>query len=589
MKGDTLREYKRSWIAARRKVKKRIAVLDFETDPFSKSKNDVYPFCGEIWDGKNSIVIWEEDFEKFAAAITDALASLSPEFNWTVYAHNGGKFDYMYLLKFLRGQVSFKGRGIMAAKIHDHVELRDSMHILPAPLREYKKDDFEYGMLVKNRRNKNKKAILEYLHSDCVYLYDLVSHFVERHGIKLSIGQAALGILKSYYEIDSLGEAADELLRQWYYGGRVECLQGAGKFEGDYAVYDVNSMYPAVMAFCHHPVSSDFSIRDGRGSHVPIYDSTVFLEVRCKNYGALLARAEDGSLTANISKGVFKCTIWEFEVAKKLDLIRDIRVLKCVDFRRREAFPNFSIPLYENRQRLKQQIDEINNTGGNSNLTDELERELLVEKFLLNNGYGKLAQNPRNFREYYYTDYDSAPPGELVDIFKFRDDDGGIWEADSELYGEFRVWKKPVQQWRFNNVATAASITGAARAKLLEKIHTSHDVIYCDTDSVFARYDPSYHSTNDLGAWKLEKRFNEAIILGKKLYTYNGPDLKSPTIRSKGGRGLDWKDFEDMLYGRNVIKLNQAPHFDKTGHQSYMERTFSMTCPRGYRSRIFSA
>lgn len=584
--------YKLEWQANKRNsIKPKIAVLDFETDPFEHD-SEVYPFVCEIFDGKNSHVIWEDKFEEFLDTLLRIFEQMeSYHSRWIVYAHNGGKFDFMFLVSKLRGRVSFKGRGIMSARFGG-VELRDSMHILPAPLRAYKKDDFDYTKLLKKNRHKNEKEILAYLHNDCVYLYDLVTHFTERHGCKLSIGQAAYGILKNNYPIENLGEASDEYLRQWFYGGRVECLQGPGLFEGEYIKEDVNSMYPAVMAFHEHPIGADFSVRSARPGITPLPNAkTIFLEVECDNFGALVARDENGSLTPNTERGLYKTTIWEFRAAEELGLIRNVKIKTCIDFMKRSNFEKFSIPLYENRQTLKDKIDILKSQTGNivADEISELERELLVEKFLLNNGYGKTAQNPRNFKEYFYTDFDEAPSGVRIDPFRYQDEDGGIWTIHASVEGEFIVWTKPIQTLRFNNVAIGASITGAARAHLLRKLYASNSPIYCDTDSIIykGKFSDEKIITNKLGEWKHEADLVRTIVCGKKLYGHYAIGEDKPEIKAKGNKGVTWQDLEIVLKGGNVYKKNSAPTIKRTGVQTFIGREISLTVPKNYQSRMF--
>lgn len=587
--GKTIRELtddeRRAWETARRAERRkskrpRIAVFDTETDPFDHV-SEILPFVGELWDGETSHVIWEETYEKFVEKCLEKFEALDPSQKWIVYAHNGGKFDWMYFVQKLRGRVSFKGRSLMSAELFPHVELRDSYHIIPDKLASYKKQEFDYKKLMRKHRKDHRAAILDYLHSDCVYLLEIIRHFIEKNGVKMSIGQAAWSSIKKIYPIESMGEASDAYIRQWFFGGRVECLQGPGIFEGDYVLEDVNAMYPDRMAHCEHPIGSEYSVRSA-GRPRP-NSRTVFLEVECDNFGALVGRGESGALTANIKRGTFQTTIWEFETALELDLIRNVRVKSCVDFFKRANLRDWVYPRYEGRQELKRLID----LGGN---TDEYEKDSLIIKLEMNNGYGKGAQNPRKFREYLYTDLCTPPPGEKIGTLQYRDSDGGVWELELETQ-DFLVWKKPLPQerLRFNNVAFSASITGAARAKLLRKIHSVEDAIYCDTDSVICRRSPAMGNSNKLGEWKSEKLIDTAIILGKKLYGYRGPFKGKEVIRSKGGAGLSWHDMERMLRGDEVKRGNLAPTFDKGGFQYYNDRTFQLTCPRDYRSNLLAA
>lgn len=580
---DRWRSYRTQWERDRRKrAAPRIAVLDFETDPFNdETREAVYPFCGEIFDGENSTVIWEEKYEVFIDKIHAALLALDDTSRWVVYAHNGGKFDFMYLLRKLRGFVSFKGRALMSAKI-GHVELRDSMHILPAPLANYKKEKFDYRNNAKGIRSKPeiKAKILQYLHSDCVYLYDLVKHFGDRHGLKLSIGQAAFGLLKARYKIDSLGSASDEYLRQWFFGGRVECPCGPGIWEGDIVMDDVNSMYPAVMAELEHPICADYSVRSLKyGSKINPNPHTVFLEVECDNFGALCQRGEDG-LDFNVAHGIFKTTIWEYKTALELNLIRNVKIRACIDFPRRSNFADVVVPLYEERRAMKDRIDTME--AGPER--DEVSREDLVTKFLLNNMWGKTAQNPRRFKEFFFSDFDACPPGECVAPFAYRDEDDGIWTMEASSENDYIVWKKPVSTHRFNNVATGASITGAARARTLRKMHEVGKPLYADTDCVIYFRNGPNTTSNALGTWKTEVEISRLLVAGKKLYGYQGSKEK---VKCKGAPGLQWAELEKVIAGQTVTKINRAPTIAKSGHQSYSERDISITCPIDYRSRLF--
>jgi len=128
-----------------------IAVLDTETDPFDNVlRTQVFPFLAVLYsDQFEPIIIWEENREAFIDAVIAAIEGLPDAY--TIYAHNGGKFDFMFLLKRFRGSVKFKGRGIMSCTVGAH-ELRDSMHIIPEPLANWKKDAFDYAKNLKQNR-----------------------------------------------------------------------------------------------------------------------------------------------------------------------------------------------------------------------------------------------------------------------------------------------------------------------------------------------------------------------------------------------------------------------------------------------------
>lgn len=540
-----------------------IAVLDMETDPFDKIKRErIFPFVACLYsDNFEPVIIWDEDENSFVEKVIAAILDLPEEY--IIYAHNGGKFDYMFLLHRLRGQISFKGRGIMSAKIGPH-ELRDSYHIIPEKLAAYQKEAFDYENMRKGKRNKPKirKQIIDYLISDCRYLLEIVKGFINTFGLKISIGQAAMAELRTKYKVQTIGENLDAGLREYFFGGRVECLAGKGHFVGHYKLYDVNSMYPDAMAHYKHPISSNYTKRQKGG----INDNTCFIELDCTNHGALVKRDSEGATTATVRYGRFLTTIHEYKVALELGLIENVKIRSYIDNETLSDFSDFIYPLYEKRQETKRLLKALKE---GSEEYAEAKREDIFTKLLLNNAYGKFAQNPRRFKEHAITEPDAdAPDGFDVPIPSFVCDD-------------YAIWSRPSPNRRYNNVGTAASITGAARSVLLRAIANAENPIYCDTDSLICT---ALHNTEldgiKLGAWDLEAEFDEVIVTGKKQYAckIRGHEAKYK-IRSKGVSGLEWGDFVKMLDGEIIDVLNFAPTLTKTGQQFYMSRKVRATGP----------
>jgi len=546
-----------------------IAVLDFETDPFDNvSRESVFPFMGVLYsDNFAPKVFWNENHEELIREVIAAIAALPRKY--TIYAHNGGKFDYMYFMHLLRGRVSFKGRGLMAAKIGEH-ELRDSLHIIPTKLAAYKKDDFDYKFLFKTVRHKHRQAIIDYCISDCRNLLSIVKSFINRFGFKISVGQAAMAELKRYYKVGTLGPTMDHDLREYFYGGRVECIMGKGRFTGPYKLYDVNSMYPFVMAHMKHPISREYTFRRGKPN-----DHTAFVKVRCTNYGAFVGRLENGETSANIRDGVFNVSIHEYKAALELGLVENVEHILSIDCEEFSTFDKFVIPRYAERQNTKLKIEALEQAGLTESAEyDETVKDDLFIKLMLNNAYGKFAQNPRRFKEYYITDPNEAPP---MEDEKYDEFTGQSWGDFPEFEnGRYAIWSRPIAEVRFNNVGTAASITGAARSVLLRALHVAVDPIYCDTDSIICRALAADHDVSRLGAWKLEAEFRDVLIAGKKLYATESVTGKQK-IKSKGANGLRWGDLEAILQGELISMINNAPTLTRRGTQAYIERGIRAT------------
>jgi DNA polymerase type B, organellar and viral len=582
--------------------KRCIAVLDMETDPFdqdtpikelrNKKREPIFPFLAILYsDQFEPIIIWDETYEHFCNRVICAIEALPHRY--TIYAHNGGKFDFLFLIHKLRGDVKFKGRGIMCARIGAH-ELRDSFHIIPERLGAYRKDKFDYSMLQRNRRAANRDTIISYCLADCRYTFEIVKAFVQSFGLKISIGQAAYARIKEFYTIERFSPGWDKYVREWYFGGRVQCLKGAGEFVGDYKLIDINSLYPFVMQQFSHPVGGfhDYTIRHG-----PPSNDTIFLEVSCKNKGAFLYRTETGEVTATHTEGTFKTTIWEYEVALKHSLISDVTVHACLDCGVRTDFAKFVGPLYHNRLQTKATLSKLQKAGlENSAEYIDTKKDDIFYKLLLNNGYGKFCQDPTRYKEHHITDPGEHPPLEWFNsIYELPPAEADKWKQPSYENEQFWIWVKPNPGFRYNNVGTGASITGAARAVLLDALQQAIDPIYCDTDSIICKGWRDLHiDKTELGAWDLEDEFSRVLINGKKLYSVWHKKAKNRTaeelargldpyytIKSKGTAGLTWHDMLDMLNNDVCVAVpNRAPTLKKTGAQNFIVRNIRRTTER---------
>lgn len=556
----------REYRARRRKKSfENIAVLDMETDPFDKEKRtSVYPFLAVLYsDNFEPIVIWEEHLPSFIAAVVKAIEDLPDEY--TIYAHNGGKFDFLFLISKIRGEVSFKGRGIMSAKIGRH-ELRDSFHIIPERLASYAKDKFDYANMHKSKRDDWREKIIEYCIADCRYLLDIVKAFVNEFGFKLSIGQAAMAHLKKAHKFECITSSMDAELRKFFFGGRVECLEGRTIETGHWKLYDVNSMYPHVMANFKHPVGKDYITRPGEPGAF-----TCFLDLECVNHGALVQKNEEDGTTANVREGRFFTTIHEYRTALKYGLIENVKINFVVDCVKQSSFEGFVLPLYARKDEIKKRLDAWPKDQRETPEYMDLKKDYMFVKFLLNNGYGKFAQNPRRYKETYITDPMDRPPEELE----------GYGVVPAYECGDYWIWERPSPGQRFNNVGTAASITGAARSVLMEAIQLATDPIYCDTDSLMCRdlQGVELHPTK-LGAWDLEDEYSEVIICGKKMYSCKPLAGGKDKVRSKGVSGLSHEDMRRIFMEEfKQAVTNFGPTIDKTGRQNYLQRRVKPTAP----------
>lgn len=148
-----------------------VFVIDCETDPFLYGR-EPKPFIWGCYSEKSG-------FHYFDTA--ESLLETLYDKHAVVFAHNGGRFDFLFLQDYFIPWSSVRlinGR-VASFKLNDCI-FRDSFLILPTALRNYKKDKIDYSIMEKSERSKpeNFKKILSYLEADCRYLHELVMGFV---------------------------------------------------------------------------------------------------------------------------------------------------------------------------------------------------------------------------------------------------------------------------------------------------------------------------------------------------------------------------------------------------------------------------
>ncbi len=297
---------------------KKLAVMDFETDPFKHGRNPV-PFSFGFYDGENYVEYWGDDsIEQFIRVIDDYREPL------LIYAHNGGKFDFLYFIKYFSENIRIINGRVVEGHIGIHT-LRDSYAILPMPLSDYRKDDIDYDKLEKKCREQHKIEILSYQKTDCIALFELISAFWKEFGDVLTIGSAAMRELKKFHKFDTGGATYDKFFREYYFGGRSQCFE-TGIINDDIKIYDVNSMYPHVMHSKLHPVGTEHIY------NTRVNNKTSFVMFEGENYNALPIRTKTG-LNFNVPRGTFKTSIHEFNIGLETKTIKPKKIIHTVEFK----------------------------------------------------------------------------------------------------------------------------------------------------------------------------------------------------------------------------------------------------------------
>lgn len=509
-----------------------IAVCDCETDPFVYNRIPE-PFIWGFYDGDRYLEF--TDTSKFVNFIKTS--------HYIIYAHNGGKFDFHFLLSDIEPFTQLRVINNRYVSIpFGNSELRDSYSIIPTPLSAYKKMNFDYSKLEKCNRVKYMDEIREYLKSDCIYLFEYVKKFVDHYGKQLTLASSAM---KEFLRIHKIKSSLLKSTQQhydrfypWYFGGRVQALR-KGIFDESVNVYDINSAYPYAMTH-KHPIGTDFDASEHHGE----FRGTDFYIIKGISHGLCPTRTIPLTFPNDSEKREWNLTGYELIAGLQTKTLDIDKVVVRYRFKQEIDFSDFVEYYYE--QKKKSPKDST---------------EYIFAKLMLNSLYGKFAANPAKY-------FDTMIiPAEY--IAKTESIYG--WEYGGLINENIAIVRRDIPEHKRNyyNIATAASITGFVRSMLWSAMCKSHSPFYCDTDSLITS-DVLPTSIN-LGDWKLEMIADKLIIISPKLYGVRDIKTHQWKIASKGIE-INAQNLMSLAKGKRYVYHRDAPTFSVFRETQFVER-----------------
>lgn len=511
---------------ARKSRAKRLATIDCETDPFLHRRVPV-PFYWDIFDGEKHY-----GFEH----TSDALHFLMDK-PWIVYAHNGGKFDYLmpgFLDGLEAGDKLLVINGRLAKFKMGLCEFRDSINILPIALRDYQKEEIDYWKMERKIRKAYLPEIIRYCEKDTEYLYDIVRQFRETYGDGITLAGSAMKFWSAFCNVDlpQSKKSFYDQIAPHYYGGRCECFH-VGRINNPFRMADINSAYPYAMLH-NHPFSTIPQYRSARVSD-PIIPQSMY-KILATSHGAFPYRENDGSLAFPHARRIYSVTGWEVQAALDTGTVEIEKIIERIDFDTQIDFKKYIGHFYEMKK----------NSAKKS-------AEYIFSKLMMNSLYGKLAANPSE-----YANYSLVGQDEVIAS-------GGDYVGD---LGKLSIVAHDLEEheMRFYNVATGASITGFVRAFLWRHLcavkKAGGEILYCDTDSIaYAGKCDAFAFSKELGDWSDEGEFAGGGIGGKKLYAFQEKASGDWKVSCKGvdltpDEILAICDGSEVVYKRNAPSLS---------------------------------
>jgi len=471
---------------------------------------------------------------------------------FTAYAHNGGKFDFSFILKelvqkkycekyqikpmragarIIQIEISSFADKMRNGKIKKEIvqtwTLRDSYAMLPFALKKLttnfdvanKKGDFDHKKINWNNWKQLMPEWKPYLNNDCIGLYQVLDkwedYLIKKYNTSLkksiTLAQLSMQIFRRQFLKKPIAtyQAQEDDIRLSYYGGRTEIFRMYGE---NLNYYDVNSLYPFVMEEKEMPVGTPIKSFIMKPSDFGV----AFAEVECPldlKYPLLPYRSLKGKLTFPTGKwSGWYCTP---ELKKAEELGYKIKIKYGYKFQKAKLFTDYINTLYKVKQNAK------------SGTVD-----YIASKLLMNSLYGKFGQ--RRERESL-----TIFPKSTIDL------------TPVDFFGDLPVFiEKSESKAKHILPAIASFVTCYARLelyKLIEKsIKKGGKVYYCDTDSLIT--DIKLPCSNKLGDIKdeliEEGGIKEGVFLLPKMYG----------IKTGKGELIKCKGFPKNLFKFNVFK-----------------------------------
>lgn len=539
--------------------RKRFAVFDLESkDGESKTAPGfTRVFLAGFFDG--------ESFESFRGS--DSIGELmshmlQPRYlGWHIYAHNGGRFDFLHLLPWLATEgkslgFSFcaipagKSGGIQILDIWKSTKgkarkgkwrLLDSIKLIPLALAKACKTFNLPGKTELPLETHEDSPEWEvYNEQDCRALWSVLGRFhtmVEDNlGGEVGITTPATAMKtwrRKYlpYKIHR-AEDAHEFVFSTYCGGRTEVFQREA--EG-LNYYDINSSYPAVMrepmpsgpAIWWNGEPPDCFTKDNSG-----YVGFVEASVELDSYIPILPVKRDGKLmfpTGRINGR------WDWA---ELSRVREsvVRYGKSVWFQSRPLLASMVEDLYPFR--------DSSLPGYDAGLA-------YVVKILLNSLYGKFGQSALRRRVVPFSE--NLPEGAIpVDGTSLSP----VWYIDEEVTAPYIMPQ------------IAAHVTSLARVRLYDyMVSCGENLAYCDTDSIITSN--TLDVSTSLGGLKNEYpgvTFH-GTFLAPKLYMLKGSDGTTKVV-AKGIRERTEATFETLRAG-GIVSSWELEKLGKLAHKGF--------------------
>jgi hypothetical protein len=494
-----------------------------------------------------------------------------------IYAHNAGNFDVLYLIRWLyahRERYSYNTIPLQSSVLCMEVTDKaypsrkwmffDSLKLMNAALEKLGKA-FGLGGKVqpyKDTPAEKKKFYdtlhvnpirYDYLKTDCTLLYACLEKFytlIYSNGGDIGFtgpGTAMASFrrtdLKELVPINRHYERCEDagcegclhkFVRDGYYGGRVEVYRERYYGGEDCKLFDINSMYAAMMLM---PVPVELAIDTDKPIDFECYsqhwqgfvDATVEIPEDCYLPPLPLRKNDKLLFPVGRYRGV-----WTSLELQQLPLVggRIVHIHKSTWFRGKEIFSDFVNRWYKHRDK---------DAPGYTESMDHIAKLLLVSL------YGKFGMTEERERLWFFPTNYEMDRHELEPI------------ADV-IMGAYTEKVRITPTYVIPHIA--AWITAAARIHLWKMSHSivreGYKIYYSDTDSLVTN--APLASSTKIGELKIVCKVKTARFAAPKLYYIEKEDgtfdIKAKGFSGFGSGCVSMQDFINLVDYRQKVKVS---------------------------------
>ena len=548
-------------------------VFDIETEDWDRF------VCGSLVTSWQSRSYW---WSSETRMVDDLLG-----FEGCVWAHNGGRFDCLWLLEHivqrgLRAQIGLAGHRIVYLQC-GKLEVRDSAALIPISLKKAATIgkvgktstglDCDCGEACGGYCNirrlttpEKQQTMIDYCVQDCKALFSTLrelSAYAEAEDLDLrgTIGASAWATAARWCGLEAASWTAEnsdhsdtqnyKFARKGYFGGRNQVF--APRCDVGHR-YDVRSAYPAALSqlsiphgsFKRTSKPSEVARLFDRGSE-GIFSGAVHVDPSV--WIPVLPYRSHQRISFPIGP------IYGTWTAHELRYALEVGAAKILDFGECLTWSDSS-PL------LAPFVDRVWKLRARSEPRSALGTWL---KLFLNALTGKVAMNPELQTFAIYAGEDKPPPCTCPTGY------GKLCQCENwqPLNFSRSVWAKT--SWAIpdcGHVQWAAYLTSQARVNLHRELVSSpyRDAVYCDTDSVFSVVERPSSEAEELGTWRHEGQFAEFQAYAPKVYSYHDPATGEFVAKAKGvpDAVLNWSRLKDGIkVKRGVLSFRAAMQEDR--------------------------